>query len=88
MPTLPRGNWEREVSRPANNSVPDWAYDLVADLIYQEEIHPKLFRELPGGGFEQWTWCPAVALERVPDHIQHIAGLVARTRKQTCRHER
>ena len=47
-----------------------WVYDLVIELMDQEEVHPKLF--FTSGAFEgyaQYDWCACLALKHVPKEV-------------------
>lgn len=54
--------------------LPNWVYDVVRDLVHQEEIHPRLL--FMSGGFtgtQKYDWCPGVPLALVPTDVQEHA---------------
>lgn len=59
------------------NDLPNWVYDLVADLLDEEDLHPKLY--FTSGAFEgyrRYDWCPAKPLARVPDEVKTAARVI------------
>jgi hypothetical protein len=49
---------------------PAWVYDLVIELIEQEELHPTLY--FTSGAFEgyaKYDWCAGTALAKVPPDV-------------------
>lgn len=62
------------------SELPKWVWDLIADLLDQEDSHPKLlFRS--GEDYKQWDWCPCIALDKVPDHVKATARIIAAYRR-------
>lgn len=62
--------------------LPPWVWDLVADLLEEEDQHPKLFFEaysVAAGQhqMEQYDWCPAQLLARVPDDVKATARVIS-----------
>jgi hypothetical protein len=58
--------------------LPNWVYDLVAELEEQRELHPKLLFE--SGAFEGtqvYDWCPCKALDSVPSPVRDRARAIA-----------
>lgn len=56
---------------------PAWVYDLVIELMDQEEVHPKLF--FTSGAFEgyaQYDWCACMALKKVPADVMVKAAAI------------
>lgn len=56
---------------------PAWVYDLVIELIDQEELHPTLY--FTSGAFEgyaKYDWCAGVALDKVPPEIREKAHAI------------
>lgn len=65
--------------------VANWVLDLVADLLDEEDVHPKLYHEafvtaFGGHKMVRYDWCPAKPLERVPADVKAAAAVVARYR--------
>lgn len=66
-------------------SLPKWVYDLLADLIDEEDMHPKLYADLynMAAGKHQMTpygWCPKVVLDKVPADVMVEARAIAQYR--------
>lgn len=65
--------------------LPRWVWDLLADLLDEEDVHPKLYHQ-PGGanGPVPYDWCLAKPLAGVPkdvlDHAKAIAAYRAQVR--------
>lgn len=56
---------------------PPWVYDLVIDLIEQEELHPTLY--FTSGAFEgyaKYDWCACIALKKVPPDVVAKAAAI------------
>lgn len=56
---------------------PAWVYDLVIELLEQEELHPTLY--FTSGAFEgyrKYDWCPNVALGKVPPEVVEKAQAI------------
>lgn len=65
--------------------LPRWVWDLVADLLDEEDVHPKLYFTSGGFvGYRQYDWCPAKPLERVPDDVKAHAAVVASYRHRVA----
>lgn len=65
-----------------NDRLPNWVYDLVAEL-QERTDHPTLLFE--SGGFEgtaQYEWCPCDALNRVPADVKDRAFVIAAYRAE------
>jgi hypothetical protein len=63
--------------------LPKWVWDILADLIEEEDMHPKLF--FTSGGFEgyrQYEWCPNRVLVKVPPEVRDAAAVIAAYRQQ------
>lgn len=61
-------------------ALPSWVWDLLADLIDEEDVHPVLYRESLGldpPRYRQYGWCPKLALERVPAETLRVARYIA-----------
>lgn len=61
--------------------LPNWVLDLVADLLDEEDNHPKLLADMyvtAAGKHQvvQYSWCPAVPLKRVPDDVMTAARAI------------
>jgi len=58
---------------------PAWVYDLVIELIEQEELHPTLY--FTSGAFEgyaKYDWCAGTALAKVPaDVVEKAVAIMA-----------
>lgn len=57
--------------------LPTWVYDVVIELLEQQD-HPKLF--FTSGAFEgheQYDWCPCATLVRVPAEVRREAAAIA-----------
>jgi hypothetical protein len=66
--------------------LPRWVWDLLADLIDEEDVHPKLYAEMfvtASGKHEMvpYDWCPTAALARVPADIRGGARIIAGYRR-------
>lgn len=66
--------------------VANWVLDLVADLLEEEDLHPKLYHEAfvtSAGKHEmvRYDWCPSTPLARVPDDVKDAARVVAQYRR-------
>ena len=64
-------------------TLPNWVYDLVAELDERTD-HPRLL--FTSGGFEgtaQYEWCPCNALNRVPDEVKDRARVIAAYRRES-----
>jgi hypothetical protein len=64
--------------------LPNWVYDLVTELLDQQETHPKLLFE--SGAFEgtqMYDWCPCTALLNVPADVINKAQAIAAYKRQT-----
>jgi hypothetical protein len=66
--------------------LPRWVWDLVADLLDEEDVHPKLCAEIfqqPSGSHEmvRYDWCPSTPLERVPDDVKAAARVLTEYRR-------
>lgn len=63
---------------------PNWVYDLVIELIEQEELHPTLY--FTSGAFEgyrRYDWCACVPLKNVPrDVVEKAAAIRAYKQSQ------
>jgi hypothetical protein len=62
-----------------SNDLPNWVYDVVRDLVHQEDVHPKLL--FTSGGFEgaqPYDWCPCVTLAKVPAEVREHAKVLLR----------
>lgn len=62
--------------------LPPWVWDLVADLLDEEDLHPKLFHEafVTSAGkhkMVRYEWCPSMPLARVPDDVKVTARVIA-----------
>lgn len=56
---------------------PVWVYDLVIELLEQEELHPTLY--FTSGAFEgyaKYDWCPNVVLEKLPKDVLEKAQAI------------
>jgi len=62
-----------------------WVMDLVMELQREENDHPKLFRQVSGGEYVQYPWCPFVALNLVPDEVKNAAAAIAAYRVEADR---
>jgi hypothetical protein len=54
-----------------------WVYDLVIELLEQEELHPTLY--FTSGAFEgyaKYDWCACVALKQVPRDVLEKAAAI------------
>jgi hypothetical protein len=66
--------------------LPRWVWDLLADLIDEEDVHPKLYAEMfvtASGKHEMvpYDWCPSSALAHVPADIRGAARIIAGYRR-------
>jgi hypothetical protein len=58
--------------------LPRWVWDLLADLIVEDDAHPTLY--FTSGAFEgyaQYEWCPNVVLEKIPKDVRAAARVIA-----------
>lgn len=56
---------------------PAWVYDLVIELMEQEELHPTLY--FTSGAFEgyaRYDWCACIALKKVPQEVRDRAHAI------------
>ncbi len=65
---------------------PKWVLDLIADLIDEEDIHPKLYADTING-YVRWPWCPALPLARVPADVMTAAKAIAAYREKPTTEE-
>jgi len=65
----------------SNDELPVWVWNLLADLVDEDAIHPPLFT-FHGAPYE---WCPLVALNRIPDEILRVAEHIAKYRREVNR---
>lgn len=65
------------------SELPNWVYDVVMDLLEQEDVHPKLLFQA-GGMPEpaQYDWCPCAALHKVPRNVRVKARAIAAYRRE------
>jgi hypothetical protein len=57
--------------------LPRWVWDLLADLIIEEDNH-RLYAQLAGTSiFQRYDWCPNVVLEKVPKDVRAAARVIA-----------
>ena len=70
----------------SNVELPTWIWDLLADLVDEDAVHPKLYQFEAGAkpSFRPWDWCPAVALARVPEDMLRIAEHIAKYRREVA----
>jgi hypothetical protein len=62
---------------------PRWAWEIVADLLDQEDEHPKLY--FTSGAFEgyrQYDWCPQTVLTKVPPEVRQAAKAIRSYRRR------
>jgi hypothetical protein len=62
--------------------LPRWVWDLLADLIVEDDTHPTLY--FTSGGFQghrQYDWCPNVVLEKIPTDVLSAARVIAGYRR-------
>ena len=57
---------------------PAWVYDLVIELLEQEELHPVLYAMNSDAydGYRKYDWCPNVALEKLPKDVVEKAEAI------------
>jgi len=63
------------------SNLPNWVLDLVADLLEEEDVHPKYLAEMYDMAtgkhiIKPYPWCPAKPLQRVPDDVKLLARTV------------
>ena len=64
---------------------PAWVYDLVIELLDQEELHPTLyFTSGVFEGYRKYDWCAANALELVPPEVREKAHAIAVYKQQAA----
>jgi hypothetical protein len=64
------------------SELPRWVWEIVADLLDQEDEHPKLY--FTSGAFEgyrQYDWCPQAVLAKVPLEVRQGAEAVRSYRR-------
>jgi hypothetical protein len=66
--------------------LPNWVYDVVLDLLNEEDTHKAYQVEvfnIAAGRHElaQHNWCPAMPLALVPDDVKMVARTLARYRR-------
>jgi hypothetical protein len=61
------------------SELPRWVWEIVADLLDEEDVHPKLFNE----DGVLLDWCPRVVLEKVPPGVRQAADAVRTYRRAT-----
>ena len=62
--------------------LPNWVYDLIAELEEQTD-HPELL--FTSGAFEgtaKYDWCPCNALNRVPAEVKDRSRVIAAYRRE------
>lgn len=62
----------------ATADLPSWVWDLIADLVDEDDIHPPLFTATG----VQYDWCPLKTLNCIPDDALRIATHIAKYRRQ------
>lgn len=56
---------------------PAWVYDLVIELLEQEELHPTLyFTSGAFKGYRKYDWCAANVLSKVPPEVVEKAHAI------------
>jgi hypothetical protein len=56
---------------------PAWVYDLVIELIEQEELHPTLyFTSGAFEGYKKYDWCAGTALANIPPDVVEKAAAI------------
>jgi len=66
------------------NDLPKWAWDLLMDLVEQEDIHPTLLFESGAfAGTKKYDWCACTALEKVPSEVRGQAKVLLRYRQMS-----
>jgi hypothetical protein len=65
---------------------PNWVYNLVGNLLEQEDVHPKFYRRTPDGmGLEAHDWCPMTALNLVPGDVKEKARVIQEYKREAER---
>jgi hypothetical protein len=72
-----------------STDLPRWVWDLLADLLDEEDTHPAYYIEayvMSKGKHElvRHDWCPATPLARVPQDVLNHARVIAGYRQQSA----
>lgn len=67
----------------SDQQLPVWVWDLLADLVDEEDTHPSLYWQNPNSDvtWTPWEWCPSKALDRVPPELLRVASHIANYRR-------
>jgi hypothetical protein len=70
------------------SELPRWVWEIVADLLDEEDEHPRLF--FTSGAFEgyrQYGWCAQAVLAKVPPEVRAGAEAIRSYRRPQDRAE-
>ena len=67
----------------SNVELPVWVWDLLADLVDEDAMHPKLYYYTTAS-IQPYNWCVADTLKRVPKDMLHVAEHIAQYRREVA----